>query len=402
MHTSDIYHTQGILGYHVQGTQYGGGTVLVTLEKNPKDVSQCENCRSLDVKRRQDGIRDILGVRVGTKHVYFRVPVFRIDCDNCQTHRRETIPFVGKWDRHTKAVTRTVLELRREMSIAAVAKWVNLDWRTVKEIEKRYLRVKFKRIRLRDVTTIGIDEIFIGKVYKTIVRDLESGAVLFVGTGKGGDALKQFEKRLRSSKCKIKLVAMDMSAGYAAWVARVLTKAEVVFDHFHLIKLMNDRIDNIRRRTMSTLDDETKKQLKRKRYFFLRNEEDLNPEDADTLKKIKETFDELGTAHAMKEKLRSIYRTASNAYDARLLLNGWIKAAETSEIPELKSMAKTVNSHLDGILGYWKNNKLTNAGMEGFNNKVRWLVRQAYGYHDQEYFDLKIYDLPTCITTKAL
>lgn len=402
MHTSDIYHTQGISGYHVRNTKYEGGAVQVTIEKNPTDASRCEECGSLDVKRRQDGSRAILGLRVGSKHVYFDVPVFRRDCGTCQTHRREELPFVEKWERHTKAVARTVLDLRREMSIAAVAKWLNLDWRMVKEIEKRHLEVKFKRIRLRDVSIIGVDEIFIGGVYKTIVRDLESGAVLFVGTGKGGDALKAFEKRLRPSKCKITLVAMDMSAGYAAWVTRVLPNAEVVFDHFHLIKLMNDKLDNIRRRTISRLDDETKKQLKRKRYFLLRNEEDLNPEDSAILKNIKETFDELGTAHAMKEQLRSIYRTATNVYDARILFNDWIKAAEESEIPELKSMAKTVNSHLDGILGYWKNDKLTNAGMEGFNNKVRWLVRQAYGYHDQEYFDLKIYDLPTCTTTKAI
>lgn len=402
MHTSDIYHTQGIIGYHVRSTRFEDGAVRVAIEKNPTDASQCDKCGSLDVTRRQDGSRDILGLRAGTKHVYFDVPVFRLDCGTCQAHRREELPFVEKWDRHTKAVARTVIDLRREMSIAAVATWLNLDWRTVKEIEKRYLRVKFKRIRLRDVNTIGIDEIFIGTAYKTIVRDLESGAVLFVGTGKGGDALTKFEKRLRTSVCEIKLVAMDMSAGYAAWVTRVLPTAEVVFDHFHLIKLMNDRLDSIRRRTLSTLDDETKKQLKRKRYFFLRNEEDLNPEDADTLKTLKNTFDELGTTHAMKEKLRSIYRTAGNTYDARILLNDWTKAAKASDIPELKSMGKTVDSHLDGILGYWKNNNLTNAGMEGFNNKVRWLVRQAYGYQDQEYFDLKIHDLPTCTTTKAL
>ena len=112
----------------------------------------------------------------------------------------------------------------------ALAEHVGLDWRTVKEIEKNHLSIKYKRIRLKDVRIIGIDEIYIGKGYKTIVRDLESGAVLFVGVGKGGDALVPFERKLRSSRCKIEVVAMDMSNAYSSWVKTHLWEAEIVFD----------------------------------------------------------------------------------------------------------------------------------------------------------------------------
>jgi transposase len=403
MRTSDIYHTQGIRGFHVKSTSYDGGIVRVSLVVDSGEKPRCPVCESFDVARREIGRRDIIGLKMGTKKVVFVAPVFRLDCADCAANQREGLSFVEKWARHTKAVSRTVIELRGDMSISAVAKWIGLDWRAVKEIEKRHLKTKFRRIRLRDVRIIGIDEIHVGNGrYKTIVRDLISGAVLFVGDGKGGDALAPFERRLRTAKCKIKAVAMDMSCGYSAWVRRALSKAEIVFDHFHLIKLMNEKLNIIRRSTMRELDDETRKQLKNKRSLFLRNEEALEVDDQSELAKLKETFSDLGTGHGLKEKLRSIYRHATNEQEARSLLEEWAKLSDASGIGPLQTMAKTVINHLEGILGYWRFNELTSAGMEGFNNKIRWLIHQAYGFHDQEYFDLKIYDLPNCSTSKEL
>ena len=122
-----------------------------------------------------------------------------------------------------------------------------IPWSTVKNIEKRYLQTKFKTIPLKKVKVIGIDEIAIGRkkgkpVYWTIVRDLVSGAVLHVDKGKEGDSLKSFLFRLHCSKAKIELVAMDMGAAYTLWVKENLPGAAIVFDHFHVIKLMNDKV----------------------------------------------------------------------------------------------------------------------------------------------------------------
>ena len=68
----------------------------------------------------------------------------------------------------------------------------------------------------------------------------------------------------------------------------------------------------------------------------------------------------------------------------------------------LKKMAKTIRQRLDGLLAYWKHAKLTSASQEGFNNKIGWLTRQAYGYRDEKYLHLKIYDLPNLSTRKHL
>ena len=104
----------------------------------------------------------------------------------------------------------------------------------------------------------------------------------------------------------------------------------------------------------------------------------------------------------LKEDLRGIYRNATHAHQAERILSNWCMVAELSGIPEMKTMARTIRQHSEGILAYWTQNHLTSAAMEGFNNKLRWLIRQAYGYRDEEYFRLKIFDLPNLKTEREL
>jgi transposase len=284
------------------------------------------------------------------------------------------------------------------MSISAISKFYDLDWRTVKDCEKKYLTKRFRHIPLKDVKTIGIDELYVksqgSEKYITIVRDLESGSVLFVGNGKGVESLALFAKRLRRSKPAITTVAMDMSKSYISWVKTFLPGATIVFDHFHVIKLMNDKLDKVRRRTSLNLDDEQRNLLKNQRFLFLRNVENLEADARQLLDNLRKVFKELGDVSMMKEALRSIYHMATNDCQAEAAFKNWCSIARETQIKELEEMAKTIENNLHGIVAFWKTNSLSNAGMEGFNNKVRWLIRQAYGFKDKEYFILKIYNLP--------
>ena len=133
----------------------------------------------------------------------------------------EELPFLSHLKaRITKALERTILELRPEMTIHAISNYFHLDWHIVKACEKRYLKHKFRQIKLKHVKIIGIDEIAIGHTeagktaYRTIVRDLDSGAVLHVDQGRDGNALKDFLVRLRRSKAEIEVVAMDMGKAF--------------------------------------------------------------------------------------------------------------------------------------------------------------------------------------------
>jgi transposase len=104
----------------------------------------------------------------------------------------------------------------------------------------------------------------------------------------------------------------------------------------------------------------------------------------------------------LKEKLRNVYNLAQDFVEAEWMLADWCFEADQSKIPELKTMAKTIRTHIEGILAYWTTGGITSAAVEGFNNKIRWLIKQAYGYHDQEYFHLKIFDLPNLKIKKDL
>ena len=135
---------------------------------------------------------------------------------------------------------------------------------------------------------------------------------------------------------------------------------------------------------------------------LLRNEDCLDSKGAADLERIREINSDLADAHMLKERLRAIYATAKNGFDAYCLLRGWCAAADATGVPELAAMAKTIRSHIKGILGYWKLDGATNASMEGFNGKVRWLIKQAYGFKDFKYFRLKIFDLPSTDIRKRL
>ncbi len=290
------------------------------------------------------------------------------------------------------------------MSIRAVAQFTGLHWQSVKHIEKTYLAHKYSKRSLRAVRRLGIDEVYLGGKlgFITVVRNLENGAVLFVGKGKGSDALEPFKSRLRRRAKQIQAVAIDMSNAYAAWIGKVLPNAEIVYDHFHVIKLMNERMDTLRRTTMNKLEEEQKKALKGKRFLLLKNYESLKASAKEELEKLRLEYKDLGTASLMKEHLRNIYRLADGVSTARKAFTLWCEKAEISAVKCLTQMAKTIRKRMEGLLAFWKYDRMTNASQEGFNNKIGWLTRQAYGYRDEDYLHLKIYDLPNLSTRKTL
>ena len=370
---------------------------------------RCPVCGSVHVSTYPIRERRVQGVPDGNTPVEIVFTTHRIYCPDCGSSSVEKVPFLaGGKSRVTKSLANTVIAFRGGMSIRQVAEALHLSWDRAKSIEKTWLEKAFARIPLSEVEALTIDEMYLfpkaesDRKYVTIVRDAKTGAVLHVGDGRGADALKDFERRLKRYRKRIRYVCMDMSGAYAKWVLSFLPDADVVYDHFHLVKAMNDRVDRVRRRTMNKLDDDLRKVVKGHRFTLTRNAEDLSPKESAHLQEIRGAFSELSDAYAMKEHLRGIYAFAHHEYAARLLLEDWCATARLTEVPELESMARTVEGHMEGILGYWRHGKACNSGAEGFNNKVRWLVKQAYGLRDREYFRLKIYALPDTETTRSL
>ncbi len=240
---------------------------------------------------------------------------------------------------------------------------------------------------------IAIDEIAIAKGhrYLTIVLDLQSGAVVFVGDGKGGDALKPFWKRQRRCHAKIEAVAIDMSPAYIDAVSTHLPNAKIVFDHFHVIKLFNDKLSRLRRDLYhEAIDTLQKKVLKGTRWLLLKNPENLDDE-LDERQRLQDALSlnqSLATAYYLKEDLRQFWDQPDKT-TAAAFLQGWVSRAASSGIRVLQQLSKTIAAHRSGLLAYY-DFRISTGQLEGTNNKIKTLKRQAFGFRDQEFFKLKI------------
>jgi transposase len=392
MSTSLLYHAFGIRGYKYSHTQYSNRHVNFAIHQDP-ETYRCSCCGSKNVTPRGQVERSFLSLPIGSRWTRVVFPIPRVECRACGVVRQVVVSFADPRRSYTKSFERYALELSRRMTILDVARHLNVGWDLIKEIQKRDLSRRYAKPKLKHLRYIAIDEIAVAKGhrYLTVVMDLEKGAVVFVGDGKGADALKPFWKRLRPSKAKIEAVAMDMSGAYWGAVLTNLPKAKVVFDHFHVIKLFNDKLSDLRRALYREATEVMHKEvLKGTRWLLLKNPENLDVEK-DEKRRLKEALalnQPLATAYYMKDDLRRFWEQPGKRF-ATTFLDGWIRRAEASGIRILKQMAKTLAAHRSGLLAYY-DVMISSGPMEGTNNKIKTMKRQAYGFRDHEFFKLKI------------
>jgi transposase len=392
MSTSLLYHAYGVRGYRHVKTEYSEGTITFHIMQ-PRKSHYCPVCNSPDVIRRGQSIRRFRSLPIGRKQTYIVLAVPRVGCRACGTVRQVAIDFAEPRVTYTKYFERYVLELSRSMTIQDVACHFGVGWDMIKDIQKRDLKRRFSRPRLKDLRQIAIDEISIGHGhrYLTVVLDLESGAVVHVGHGKGGDALLEFWRALRRSRAKIEAVATDMSPAYIDAVTTHLPEAKLVFDRFHVMKLFNEKLSELRRAMHREINDGMRKSaLKGVRWLLLKR-----PENLDTSRNEQNRLEEalrlnqpLATAYYLKEELGEFWEQ-DDYYEAESFLLDWIRRAEASGIRMLIQFAKTLRFHAFGLLNYY-DYPISTAPLEGTNNKIKTMKRQAYGFRDHEFFILKI------------
>jgi transposase len=392
MSTSLLYHAFGIRGYHYTRTDYQDGATIFTIRQEP-ETCRCSACGSPQVQFRGQVQRRFRTMPIGSRATFVVLPIPRVECQACGLVRQVAVPFADVRRSYTKAFERYALELGRRMTIRDVAVHLDVSWDLIKDIQKRDLSRRYAKPKLKHLRHIAIDEISIAKGhrYLTVVLDLDSGAVVFVGDGKGADALRPFWKRLRPSRAKIEAVAMDLSAAYRGAVSANLREAKIVFDRFHVMKLYNEKLSDLRRALHREATDVLqKKVLKGTRWLLLKAAENLD-KGKDEKKKLKEALalnESLATAYYLKEDLRQFWEQPGKTFGT-LYLDGWIKRAEASGIKMLQQMAKTLAAHRSGLLAYY-DVMITSGPMEGTNNKIKTMKRQAYGFRDKEFLKLKI------------
>ena len=395
MSSSLLYHAFGIRGYDYRATRFVQGRVVFYVGVK-REACRCSACGSRDVVLRGVVQRELRSLPIGCKPVRMNVDIPRLGCRDCGLLRQVKLNFADCRRSYTKAFARYALELSRQMTIKDAAKHLQVSWDVVKDIQKGDLQRRFARPKLKHLRQIAIDEIAVAKGhrYVTVVLDLESGAVVFVGEGKGADALLAFWRRLRRSRARIAAVAIDMSAAYIHAVETHLPQAAIVFDHFHIIKLLNDKLSQLRREMHREATDQLhKKALKGTRWLLLKNPENLddNRNERQRLEEALRLNQPLATAYYLKEDLRQLWRQPHKTA-ARNFLTSWILRAMSSGIRVIHQFARTLLGYAWGILS-WYDYPISTGPLEGTNNKIKTMKRQAYGFRDHQFFKLKIYAL---------
>jgi transposase len=394
MSTSLLYHRFGIVGYRYVRQSFALGVTTFRIEQS-RERLRCSQCGSEAVWAQGGSERFFRTLPIGNQPTFLEFKVLRVLCFACGKVRQVKVAFADPKKHYTRSFERYALDLCRHMTLKDVADHLLVSWDTLKEIQAKHLKSRFGKPKLHQLQQIAIDEIHIGKGhhYVTVVLNLLTGAVVFVGDGKGVDALKPFWKRLRRSRARIEAVATDMSPAYIRAVRDNLRGVVHVFDHFHVIKLFNDKLSAFRRQLFHQLTAQGQKLLKGTRWLLLKNPENLDPKkkERQRLERALRLNEPLAVVYYMKEDLRQIW-LQPNFSAARLFLEDWQARARVSGIAMLEQFADTLEQHQDGILNYYKY-AISTGPLEGTNTKIQLMKRQAYGYRDHAFFKLKILGL---------
>lgn len=392
MSTSLLYHAFGVRGYRQTSVNFLEGGVVFRLEQ-PRERHRCPECGSPVVHAQGHKERLLQTVPIGLKPTYLLVKVPRVICFRCEHTRQVNVPFADPRRTYTHAFERYALELSKFSTIQDTARHLGVSWDIIKDIQKRNLQSRFGKPKLKNLKEIAIDEIAVGKGHRyfTLVLDLRSGAIVYVGDGKGVEALTLFWRRLRNARAKVRAVATDMAKPYIRAVRDNLPKAVHVFDHFHVVKLFNDKLSAFRRELYHELtSDRQRRILKGTRWLLLKNPENLDPHrnEQQRLREALRLNTPLTLAYYLKEDLRQIWEQPDQP-TARRVFDDWLARADASGIPMLQQFAATMREHRRGILAYY-DYPISTGPLEGTNTKIQAMKRQAYGFRDREFFKLKI------------
>lgn len=368
--------------------------ITITLNRDKRfKISYCSCCGS-KAGRESRVRRTIRDLPVVDYRLLLDCELFIVNCSKCG-RVREKLDFIDNYSRFTKRFELFIFELVSMSTVKDVATKFNMSWETVKNIDKKYLEAKFSNINYGDLEYIGIDEIANkkGHDYLTVVLNLITGQVIWVGEGRKTEDLdKFFETLTQDQKDKIKAVSIDMWPAFINSAKKNCPNADIVFDKFHVVKKYGEVIIKLRSSEYAKAakdgNKNDKQVLKGTKWLLLRNKTNLTKDKKTELKELLELNENLATAYILKEKLSNIWNYKNIAW-AKKSINSWVNLAEKSEIRGIKSFIKMLKKHEYGILSHCKY-PISNGIVEGTNNKIKVLKRRCYGFHDVEYFKLKI------------
>ncbi|MEL6593978.1 MAG: ISL3 family transposase [Bacteroidota bacterium] len=283
----------------------------------------------------------------------------------------------------------SLLLVESGMNYSAAGKLLGLDSRCVSRMLTHYVEAALDQTPLASIEQVGLDETSVqkGHKYVTVLSDPVEKRVVGLSVGKDTKAAHTAIEQMKSrgaDPSKVNLASIDLSKAYIRACKDYLPKAKIVFDRFHLQKLLNQAVDQVRRE-----DQKHNQALKRSRYLWLRNGEDLHEEKRKTLLYLQQLCPRIGQAYRLKEQFREIWN-GTTAQQAISQLIVWIKLAQQSLISPIQSFVKTLQNHWYGITTYFQTRQ-TNAYAERVNLTIQEIKRTARGFRNMDNFFCLIY-----------
>jgi transposase len=309
----------------------------------------------------------------------------RVACPVCGIHVEEVPWSDGAESRFTHAFEESVAFLAQCTDKTSVLEVFRISWVTVGKIIERVVGRHRPEDPLDGLTAIGVDELSYrkGHQYVTLVTDHATGRIVWGKKGKNTETFMSFFKALGEERCKaIRVVTMDMSGAYQKAVREKVPQAQIVFDRFHVQKLVSEALTETRReqwRTLKAQEPEQAKKIKGLHWALQKRPWNLTPKQRNRLSTLQRDNAPVYRAYLLKESFAAILdRLQPNVVASKL--RDWLTWASHSRLPEFVQVARTIRKHFDDIIAYvrWR---LSNGVVEGLNNKIRVIARRAYGFH---------------------
>ena len=365
---------------------------VITLAPIEGALPFCSVCGENGGRLHVYATRRVRDLNLAHARVDLVVPTRKLRCANCKTIRTEGHSFLSPYRRYTLRFEQAVADLCRHLPIKQVAEHFDLDWHAVKEIDKRRLEREVGTPCYDGLRLLAVDEVAVhkGHTYLTTVLDLETGRIVWVGKGRSESTLAGFFEELTPQQREsIEAVASDMAAGFRNAVEKACPRAALVYDFFHVVaKYSREVVDVVRLAEAKKQDEAGRKLIKGSRYLLLKNAPNLLGSQRKALNELLAANQTLNTVYVLKDQLKRIWDYKHPTW-ARKALDQWCALAHASGVPALATFARKLCRHEKGIVNHCRY-PIHTGRLEGINNKIKVIKRQAYGFRDDAYFILKI------------
>jgi transposase len=381
-----------ISGFMVKEYRFIEEVGLVLYLENLTSIVTCPNCRSTTDKLHQNYELTIRDISWGEQEIYLRVNRRQMRCDGCATKFREELEFVNKRRNYTKRFKNKIIQEVIESDIKNVAQRNNVSEQEIETMLKDAVQ-ELKVRKPSNLSKLGIDEIAVVKGqgnYYVVLVDIEQGSLVGLVEQRTEESVTNYlESWGHEVLNKVQEVSIDLWKPYKKVAEKIMPQAVVVADRFHVMKQVNQELDNQRKkskREAMQLENKSEKAqllsgLNKSKYSLLKNEKELTDDQKNKLEEVKKIDSILAIMHSLKEQFRDIFETSSNWVEGLFSLGDWLKDA----FDYFPQSFGTIRRWLGEIIAYF-DCRTTQGTVEGINNKIKLIKRRGYGFRNFENF----------------